>query len=461
MALQQLPSNLYTGNAVVVDAMPYVRYADTLKKQKAAKDEALNQYYSKLSEKINTAGVRSQDLDGEQGGILRDIEEWKKDWMGNKGNIMKGGASQQDSMSRYQKILNKIGQSKARAKMEIEMGKAKLEGKYDPDDDDLNIIDKIGKSIYDPTSYKEDGVTEYGWNDTSVAIPQFDPTKQHVFFNAAIGKNKPTYDEKNARVDNVTGDVFIPKRFSQETVKAISDNAGNIFEGSKEAKKHYKKLLLDDAFMAEANKAFNSVYGRDINSPKELAQADAIMRTADAVEEVKVTDPNYAQKLRKEMESIKDRNIRGRTKEKTTVDESAGYITDENFQKHGKAVPQEYVADIQRVYGFTPVGFIEEKDIDIRDLETIKGKSAISSGTSPMVIGDKKFYLVRDDGNWVGANGKIIDRKAVRDAWLNKPKLSTIKLGSKADRTEGGSLKQKPQVPKQKEQKFNNEADNL
>lgn len=457
MALQQLPSNLYSGNAVVVDAMPYVRYADTLKKQKIAKDEALNQYYSKLSEKINTAGVRSQDLDGEQGGILRDIEEWKKDWMGNKGDIMKGGASQQDSMSKYQRILNKIGQSKARAKMEVDMGKAKLEGKYDPDDDDLNIIDKIGKSIYDPTSYKEDGVTEYGWNDTSVATPQFDPTKQNVFFNAAIGKNKPTYDEKNARVDNVTGDVFIPKRFNQETVKAISDNAGNIFEGSKEAKKHYKKLLLDDAFMAEANKAFNSVYGRDINSPKELAQADAIMRTADAVEEVKVTDPNYAQKLRKEMESIRDGNIRSRSKGNPN---DIGFIdtynsldkkTTESLNRPNNEQNPIDVFDARlqkniKVYGGVPVNSLADDEFKL-----VMEKARVSDPN----ITEKDIYIKRLP------EGVAIIRKRTNIPIQVMKRMGTNISANKQLDVKSRKAAYEDATKKEKQNKFNNEADNL
>jgi hypothetical protein len=304
------PSTLYSGGQGIFDTTPYRVAIQKAQAQKAAKDEALNQYYNKLGDSLNTAGVRLQELHSEIGGILKDIEQWKVNAMSDRGNIKNGGMPQQQHMALYQSILNKIAQSKARAKTELEMGKAKFEGTYNPEEEDLSVIDKIHRSIYDPASYKEDGVSEYGWADTSKAIPDFDPQKQTQFFNAAIGKAKPTYDEKNARVDEVTGSVFIPMGYAPESVQSIATSAGNLFEGSKIAKKHYKNLMTDEVFMTQANNAYQEVFGKDahIETPKQLAQADAILRTRETMQDVKVTDKALEQRLKKEIIEIKRKN---------------------------------------------------------------------------------------------------------------------------------------------------------
>jgi hypothetical protein len=314
-----------------LNPLPYVNIAIQAQARKRAKDEAVNQYYHKLGDSINTAGVRKQDLGDEKQGIIKDINDWKTDLIKNKELYKNNPYAQQDSMGRYQKILNNVEKSKNRGKLELEMGKAKFEGTYDPDDDDLHVIDKISKSIYDPASYKEDGVSEYGWADTNKAIGPFDPNKQNAFFKSAIGVNKPLYDESKARIDNVTGDIFIPQKYTPQQIKSIADNTGNIFEGSREAKKHYNKLLYDPSFINDANDAYQSVYGKDkmINSAKDLAKADAIMRLNDQESEVKVTDPNYRQKLQMDLiarrgeetrrnQRANDKLIRGRAKDGTT-----------------------------------------------------------------------------------------------------------------------------------------------
>lgn len=288
MALINNP-NVYTGGNVVFDNSRGLDLAAQLQAKKAAKDEALNQYFNDLPNKINTAGVRKQDLDDPKyGGINREIEAWRTNWLQNKDAIKKGGIPQQEHLGKFQEILRKIEQSKQRAKTEMEIGKAKFEGKYDPDEDDIGVLSQIGKSIYDPTSYKQDGVSEYGWSDLSPAVPEFDADKQTKFW-AGITKGLTPgkiYDYENKRLDKVTGQAIVPfkKIYQPDQIKRIADEAADAVTADKSARKFYKKVLDDpqSTRWQELNKAYQSVYGTDkiVSTPEQAAAADAIIRAS-------------------------------------------------------------------------------------------------------------------------------------------------------------------------------------
>lgn len=322
MALR-LPDNLYTAGAVTFDSSPSVNLYNQLLLRKQARDEALNQYFNQLPAKLNTAGVRTQDLSGQQGGINNDIENWRQNWLNNKEAIKKGGAAQQQYMAQYQDILRKIEQSKQRAKTELEIGKLKLENKYNPDDDDIHVLDKIGRSIYDPTSYKEDEVSEYGLGDLSPAVPQFDVNRQNQFWTAATRGLSPNkkYDEANIRRDAITGNAIVPftESFNDEQIKQIGANARSLIRGDKSAAKYYGKMLSDvDHFgdWQRLNKQYQSVYGDKsfADTPEKLAEADIILRAKQPQktgEELRL-DREAANKNAIDRLKLQDTLIRGR-----------------------------------------------------------------------------------------------------------------------------------------------------
>jgi hypothetical protein len=167
------------------------------------------------------------------------------------------------------------------------------------DANDVAVLENLNKSIYDPTSRKADG-NEFGLGDLSPSIPEFNPTEQSQAFAVASSKAKPTYNETKARIDNVTGKVFIPKEFKEDDVKSIAEGYGNLALGNRKIEKHYNNLRKSAEFMAEADLAYKSVYGQNANitTAAEAAKADAIMKARLAGEEVEVTDPNYANELK-------------------------------------------------------------------------------------------------------------------------------------------------------------------
>lgn len=287
-----IPREIYTLGAVQFNTQPLAQLQGQLLAKKAAKEEALNKYFTDLSGKINTAGVRTQDLESPIGGINKDLEQWRQDWVANKDSISKGGMAQQEHLSKYQNILRKIDQSKNRAKTELDLAKMKVEGKYDPDDDDLQVQQKISYSIYDPRSYKQDGVTEYGIGDLSPAIPDFDATKQNQFFSA-ISRGKTAGEVADTSrapiIEKGTGYIVTPikKEFSKDQVVAMANDAGELTKADRIARKYYSKILNEpnsEQFIA-LKAAYDKYYpGGVMDTTEEIAKADAAIRFSQPME---------------------------------------------------------------------------------------------------------------------------------------------------------------------------------
>jgi len=415
----QLPQGLYSHYTNVFDTTPLMQ-ANLQRKQqleakKQAKEEALNQYFNELPNKLNTAGVRQQDLyDPKYGGITKEIEDWSTQWKLNADAIKRGGAAQQEHMARYNNILRKIDQSKQRAKFELELGKAKFEGKYDPDDDDLNVLQTVSRSIYDPTSYKQDGVSEYGFQDLSPAIPEFDAKKQAEFYKSAMGNLSAgkVYDYGKKYTSPTSGQVIVPfqKTYNPQQVKAIADEAGALAMTDKSVLKHYGKILNDPKSdkWVELNKAYQSVYGDKaiVSNPVQAAQADAILRASVPLEVGEEQEINYAQRQQDKRININLNRGKGAGNE-----DISDYDLLSRYDNKVKGVS---------LLGLGNVKFIELKDIGAQDLKLISADGAVS----PYKFGEYRGFLVRDDGDWEGSGGKVVSRSNVARANLDRTTVS-------------------------------------
>jgi hypothetical protein len=399
-----IPAGLYSAGRYKIDLSPLDQVIRQRAAEKKAASDAASKYLASMQEKVNTVGVRDIDRVGDDG-LDAKINQWVNWGTSNLDKITKGGQAQSDFIRGYKTILSDIEKSKNRLNTIKEIGKLKVEGKYDPDDDDLGVLDKIGKPIYDEESYKPDG-SEYGWADLPANVPEFDPTKQTQFFNAAFGGAKPTYDEKNARVDNVTGDIFIPTGYSDADTKLIAENAANIYNGSKIAQKYYKKIMLDPAWMKEAQNAYQSIYGADqtLDSPAKAAAADAIKRAKIAGGETKITDPNYAQKLKKEMQVIRENDRKKRQAAART----------RRASNPGKSLYEIYTPLAKDFSDGTKGIYLD--DIHSDDEIFITGSKVDPYEDS----NGNEYYKLNTDGSWEGKNGKI-NKERVLDM---KPKGS-------------------------------------
>jgi hypothetical protein len=278
-----IPREIFTLGAVQFSTQPLAQLQGQLLAKKAAKEEALNKYFYDLQGKINTAGVRQVDVLG----IDQDIKNWQQSW-----NKDAKGLEKLEHQANYQNILRRIDQSKNRAKLEMDLGKMRVEGKYDPDEDDLQVQQRIGLSVYDPRSYKADGVSEYGLGDLSPSVPEFDATKQNQFFSAVTkGKTAGEVPDTSRApiIEKGTGYIITPfkKEFSKEQIIAMANDAGELTKADRVSRKYYNRILGNP----ESEQFINLKAAYDIlspggimDTPEEVAKADAFIRFSQPVE---------------------------------------------------------------------------------------------------------------------------------------------------------------------------------
>jgi hypothetical protein len=187
--------NPYSGGDAVVNSTPFTQYYLQDLQKRQAKRDALDQYYNNLTKSVNTAGVRHQDIEG---GLAKKIDDWRDFRAQNKEAIINPRKDNYKSLnefqSRYQDILNDTEKSKQAAQMEMEIGKKVFDMKKDDvvTDDDLNIAQRIGQSIYHPDFYKQDGHTPYSLNDLTIGTPMAKQADVDKFLEGLAGDLKPT-----------------------------------------------------------------------------------------------------------------------------------------------------------------------------------------------------------------------------------------------------------------------------
>ncbi|HEY8659878.1 MAG TPA: hypothetical protein VIM07_04425 [Chitinophagaceae bacterium] len=351
------PSNLYHGAAVVLDSSPTVKFAAQLMAHQQAKRDALDQYYSKLQDQ--TLGqedkMRPQDIQNDPNGKYKgwgsDFNDLQMFYMNpeNKKNILNPSKDGYKTLNQYNamhsSLIAKARDSKSAAADDKVIDTHRLSGKWNPTDADFNEVHQLSKSIYDKTRQITEQDPTSGLpitrdpsvSNLSVNYPAFDATKQMQFDKNVVGGIKPekTYNEKNARVDKTTGEIFLPfnESYSPEKIKTIADNAGKINLRSPEGI-HYTQQLNELAknpdALETASKLYQSVYGKTntdgnpnlVDTPQKVAQTEQIMKLQQAGKsgEEKVTDWQTKQRLQNQF-----------AKEQQARSISAGY----NKQQYG------------------------------------------------------------------------------------------------------------------------------
>lgn len=319
MALQN-PSTLYSGGQGVFDPYKSVKLHANLLAKKQAKEDALDAYYKKSLNDLTPTGMRNKDVIG---GWAQKAENWRNFAIENKQYLLKPNLDNYRTVTEFNRQFKELQaeaeQSKQEAKDEQMLNEQRISGKWNPTDDDIEIANRKGLSIYDSNRLdamgKQPDMTNFSFN-----VPEFDAARMGKYDKNIIGKEKmgKTYDDTKARNDKGTGQVFIPftESYTPKQIKNFADIAAVDVLSDKSAKKHFENLLYNPEWMDKANIALQSVYGKDaiVDSPSKAAAADQIMRrTAEgrAGEEVKPdwiykVDKNFANA--KTMEGIRQAN---------------------------------------------------------------------------------------------------------------------------------------------------------
>lgn len=313
MALQN-PSNLYSGGQGVFDSSRSVQMYANLMAKKQAKKDALDAYYGKALQDVTPSGMRNKDIIG---GWSQKLEAFKnlgmdpekKKYLLNPS--LDGYKTVTDFNRMHTELLSEAERSKQELKDENMLNEQRISGKWNPDDDDMALIDRKGKSIYDPSRYDELG-RDVDLTNISFNTPEFDANRQAKANKGIYGNIKPgkSYDEKKAVKDNNTGQFFIPyvESYSTENIEQIGKNAERMVSSDKSMRKAYNDLLHNDPDMvAKATAFLQGVDGKDavVDTPAKLAKADKMMEAASYAkrgEEAKTdwvakSDKSYAQRV--------------------------------------------------------------------------------------------------------------------------------------------------------------------
>ena len=427
------PQGMYSEGQVQFDAMPYVKAIEAKKK---AKDEAFTKYYDNLKTQINTAGVRNQDIvDPVTGkGINEDIQNWTRYGIENRKEIAKGGLAKLKFEEGQRKLLNQIQRSKNALNLDTKLGELKFTGKYDPDPDDLKKQESLARSIYDPQHLKEDG-TEWGLGDFSPSVEPLSISEKNAL-NQYITKGvTPVIDVSIKPIKIGNQNKFVTK-YSPETIKNSADKLMSQFpekainQDQKRLIKTFSPLLENEDFMVKASPVFESIYGREIETPGDAAAAQLIIDMKGYTKEKyqNIPRPRAAKG-----------GSGGGGDEK--IDESLYYISDEIATNQGKLteIIDEKGKNIGKKY------VIPVRDIDPERLNTILGTD-INKGIAP--VPPIKFKWTNPDGtketidvyyadpktmDWMGANQQKISREGAKDRYIKvaAPTKQRAKTGTK------------------------------
>lgn len=433
----QLPQNLYTGNAVVGNAMPYVQYANQLKQKRQAKDEAVDKYYQNLPNTINDKGVRDQEIPL----IHQKKDEIQKYWMENRDKIRKGNTPEAYNLSKmFRETQGMVQESKNRVATATKVGQLRGNPKYDYIFKNPTLINQIEKHDLPVGTQGSEAID---FNQITLPPAPFEQKKYQQAFSDVkpeITKSvKPHPQDKYLEIE-----VSTPS-FNKKQLDLIHQRAATeLFNNPSFEDQIKNKIQETPDLLPVLNKTFEDNYGHPIANESDLATAYTLANMNLAPTEKAVTNwkaregAKNAEWDRRRKLSFADsmKKIKANKEAGNLDEEEVRYITDENVINHGKEFPANLEEQAKKIFGFKPAAYIEAKDIDPRDLDVIIGqdKSKTQPGVHPITFENKKVYLIQEDGNWRGQDGKIIDREAVKDAWLKGKTKQTIQIGSKGDR---------------------------
>lgn len=472
------PSNLYSGGNVKLDSTPYTRIALQQQYRKQAMEEASNQYFSKLPDRLNPAGVRTQDLQNQNGGILNDLDGIKNYWLRNKDEIRKGGMAQQNYFQQIERAKQNIQLSKDRAQSQLLIGKEALKPNgWKPREEDSGILEAMDKPINDPASKKQDGVTEYGLNDLSLSAAPYNSEmqlKHDKAIGAGIVPDKLPNDEGS--IDPTAAKVTYQYGYTPEKVDMAMNNAIQETKSNRTIRYHYEDLLKDPAIVERASKILQAQYDKTggngkqvvVDTPEEIAAALAIEKYSNYREPKTFTDVAsihaWQEKMQnnrfaqaRSMANLNDKLIKGRKSADITDVNQVGFPTEAIADTFGENL------DLQAQPGI-PGGV--NKVVYIDKIPTAMWRTINPTDFNKQVYPVEGFEMKQQDGSYrpfviktpaglMGKGGKLIGNDDSRDLYIKEKAPTKFKMGlSSKGKITNSDVQAPPIAPKPKKAKF-------
>lgn len=440
---------LYSGGSAVISTQPVVNMAAQLQAKRQAQEQAKNdtfdEYIRGLNTKINSAGKRIADMPA-----FEDMyKKWVQYGIENKDKILKNDLPTKIAFdSQYQNLLNLTNESKSaeeEKKPFVEMlidpaKRSKLSsnvfGAVQSHDLPLYVKNEKGEYVRNPERKRIDYTS-------NLFDPQFDMAKGFEGWSKGMTKGEKVGEV--LRRDPITGRAIVAttKEFTPEQIKQVSINAARSVKDNNEYGNYYQQRyehLKDDEYKV-LNEAYQSVYGKEIklpngnkmpnyiDSPEEVAAADAILQAQALTEKGEKPASDWDAKQQASINKIylNDSLIRGR---KTSVaDTGADFGNYDILGKYSGNIVTKTVKE--KVGGNRMFPKYEEKQVNVVPANQVDKAHKEMIGVSPIPgkNGDQPYYIVKESGDWEGANGQTISAIVIAQKELDKVSLNELRRG--------------------------------
>jgi hypothetical protein len=437
MALDKLPSNLYSGNAVVVNAMPYVQYADKLKREKAAKDEAIDKYYQNLPNTLNPKGMRDQDIPG----LNEKVSEIQKYWMENRDAIRKGNTPEAFNLSKkFREAQGGVEMSKNAGGTSLYIAKSKADPKKGymfrgPEREAAIIAHE--EPIWSP-NYK--GINLPTYDVPPPPLQQKDLIRLTADIKPGVRTSTKAHPTDKYKEIEVSTPYLEPKQLDDIQKRAATELHNN-WSFEEEIK---NKLSKTPEIKEKLDLVFKNNYGRLPQTEEDVAAAYLLSNMANLAETEKPV-PNF-----KEREDLKwgrklafNKLTYEQSMDKIRANKEAGlpppntgYLSDELFDSDGEDVTVRLNgAETKRRVLFT-----DKVDPERLDIMIGKDLSKKKLGIEPIDIkvpDGKGGYIVKQGyyqdpvtRDVEGKNGQKASRERIKDDYINKYSSSKFKAAT-------------------------------
>ena len=424
-----IPKEIYTLGAVRLNSQRLAEIEGQLlakrEAKRAAEDEAINKYLTDQAGKLTPTGVRAIDLPG--------FEKRRRDWMQfsilNKDKIKKDPLTRMEADRLYNDALSWVQQSKAAE----EEKKPAIDLVRNPNTRNKLNFERVASdiSLHD-LALDNPNRKKIDYNEAWYRNPEFDFNKE--FKAAAEGQQKSFLRKIPGTLDPQLGTIQTEEGFLPTSITQIAKNFASSVNENLDKLNHYeikvKNMGAEELVRLNAKlKPYFPNLQIDADHPLALAMAEAIERAESIKDVVPREDKAYASRLISSRQqpttgTIKDYDLLNK------YDREKGQVID---------LVSEGVTKEERIAKPTRVVFA--KDVPSQDYQLITDKENVFPYTS----GKMQYFIVRDDGNWEGAGGKVIDSYVVARANLDKTSLSEER------RLQQGIIPKKPTTKKKGE----------
>lgn len=426
--------NPYSAGAIVIDQRPLMQMFQQQMLHRQAREESLDNYFRDLSKNITPAGMRNQDVPS----LTKKTNDWQQFYQQNKSAILNprldNGKSYSEYMGRYQDMLGHIQQSKDALKTTDELNKVRLNPQSSYILDDPTIIDQI---------HQHD-------------LPIGDPNRKELNIASLVVPPKP-WDVKDLEAhskyltsgltpDKVPGATqFLPgfktqtpitSQYSDNNLKAIGARSGMAYDMDRslqfETNKLMRQVQNDPIRQQQLNSQFNRLYGKNIETPRELRMAQDILNENKKSIEYKPGEDTYGREVA--MENLRHKNAKELLDYKKQIDPNDTRLNNMWVDQYLNNLTEEARKRQAVEYKYKDDRVVKEHSIPV---DPVLGKALSIGGINPDDIrvddNDKFraiFYQRYEKGEQIPEGKKVGDikegpgGKISVDETVSRPKFS-------------------------------------